>query len=281
MKQFHLLLQSIVPHHIFSRLMGWLANSRIIWLKNWMITTFIKRYNIDLSEAVIKKPTEYACFNDFFTRHLEMKYRPITEGDNIIVSPVDGTISEIGVINQNQLIQAKGHYFDLESLLAGDGILATQFYDGSFATLYLAPNNYHRVHMPLAGKLIKAIFVPGKLFSVDRMTAENIPQLYSRNERLICLFETAAGPMTVIFVGAMIVGSIQLSWMDQPIRSLDAKTITFEPAITLAKGEDLGCFKLGSTVILLFGKDSAKWAADQTANTPIRVGKTLGIASLP
>lgn len=276
MNRLILFLQCIAPQHAITRLMGWLANSHTVWLKNWMIKTFIKRYKIDLSEAVIKNPTEFACFNDFFIRHLEMKYRPIAEGDNIIVSPVDGTLSEIGIIKENQLIQAKGHFFDLESLLAGDQALAKQFYDGAFSTLYLAPNNYHRVHMPFAGKLMKAIFVPGKLFSVNRITADNISHLYSRNERLICVFETSVGLMTVIFVGAMIVGSIQLSWMDQPIRSLDAKTISFEPEISLAKGEDLGCFKLGSTIILLFEKKKTDWEINLGIGSQIRVGQILG-----
>lgn len=273
MNSFFIWLQCIAPQHFISSLMGWLANQRTPWLKNWMIRSFIQRYKIDLSEAIIKDPNAFPSFNDFFVRHLNMTYRPFADGDKTIISPVDGTISEIGRIAQNQLIQAKGHHFNLDALL-GEKQLAELFYDGNFSTLYLAPNNYHRVHTPLTGKLKKVIFVPGRLFSVNRSTAESIPDLYSRNERLICLFETNAGPMAVILVGAIIVGSMQLSWMDHAIKSSRIETLL--PEKNLAKGADLGCFKVGSTVIVLFSKDAINWNPNLTVNMPVNVGEAIG-----
>lgn len=269
-------LQSILPQHIVSGLAGALANSRLPVLKNFFIKRFVKHYNIDLSECQIKNPLEYACFNDFFIRQLDMRFRPIEPAENAIISPVDGVTAQIGRINKNLLLQAKDYYYNLETLLGGDLTLAKTFQDGHFATLYLSPRDYHRVHMPLTGQLIKTVFVPGKLFSVNKMACELIPGLFSRNERLICLFETAAGPMAVILVGALIVGSIQAAWMPAPIKHSVIHTQHYSFPIKLNKGDELGHFKLGSTVILLFGRDKIDWLTKVHTDQAIRLGQLIG-----
>src|SRR5579862_5099450 len=200
------LLQNLIPQHLLSRLSGQIAESRHPWLKNKLISYFMKHYHINMHEAIRENPQDYLSFNDFFIRQLKPNLRPICPGENAIASPVDCCIAQIGQAKSNQLLQAKDFYFDLENLLGKDVALAKKFYDANFATLYLAPSNYHRVHMPLTGTLVKSIYVPGKLFSVNRMTSELVPHLYSRNERLITVFETETGPMAIILVGALIVG---------------------------------------------------------------------------
>ncbi len=236
----------------------------------------MKIYPVTLTEAIIEDARAYSTFNDFFTRQLKPELRPIEKNSQIIVSPVDGTVAQIGRIQQNQLIQAKNFYFSLESLLGDDPKLASLFYDGEFATLYLAPHNYHRVHMPLTGSLKKTIYIPGKLFSVNQMTSEIIPHLYSRNERLVTLFETEAGPMAIILVGAMIVGSIKTVWIDQPIRSHRIHTREFTNEVTLEKGAELGLFKLGSTVILLYPHNTMTWSSNIQPGSSLQFGQPLG-----
>lgn len=276
MKCFNLnALQSLVPQHLLTQFAGKLANAKTPWFKNFLIHRFMKTYNIDLSEAVIQSPEDFASFNDFFIRQLQPAARPICDGSREIASPVDGSVAQIGTIAINQLLQAKGFLFDLEALLGGDHELAEKFYDGSFATLYLAPSNYHRIHMPLDGTLTQSIYVPGKLFSVNTKTTDVVPNLFSRNERLITVFDTPAGKMAVILVGAMIVGSIQTTWMAEPIRG---KQITREVVPTDAsfeKGDELGFFKLGSTVILLFEKDRIQWNSAFQPGSPIQMGQCL------
>lgn len=273
-------LQKILPQHLITNIMGWLANIRTPWMKNWMIKRFIKKYHVDMTAAVVEDPEAYPDFNHFFIRHLKPELRPIANGDKEIASPVDGAIAQIGKISKNQLLQAKKYYFDLESLLGGDTELARQFYDGSFTTLYLAPRDYHRIHMPLSGKLVKSTYIPGKLFSVNRMTSELIPDLYSRNERLVTVFDTAAGPMAVILVGAIIVGSIQTVYMDEPARSQKIQTTVADKEVYLQTGAELGHFKLGSTVILLFGKDRMSWAPSLHTDTIVKFGQILGNISI-
>lgn len=202
--------------------------------------------------------------------------RPVAADTNGIVSPADGTIAQIGFIARNKMLCAKEHYFDLESLLGGDAQLAQHFYDGAFATIYLAPHNYHRVHMPVDGKLVQTIYVPGKLFSVNQHTSEYIPQLYSNNERLICIFESSVGRFALIFVGAMIVGSMQTIWMDNPIRGYEIAKENFAYPIPLDKGAEVGYFKLGSTVILLFEKNKVEWEKQLAAGNKIQVGELIG-----
>ena len=274
--QFNMFLQCILPQHFVSRLAGWLADCRLPWLKNKLIKRFIKKYSVDLTSALRKQPEDYVSFNDFFIRQLDSRFRPIANGPQDIVSPIDGIIAQIGRINKALLLQAKAHYFDLTTLLGNEASLAERFYDGEFATLYLAPHNYHRVHMPITGKLVKTIYVPGRLFSVNRMTSELIPNLYSRNERLICLFDTAAGPLAIIMIGAMIVGRMQTVWMAQPIKHQQIKINIDEAPTVLQKGDELGYFCLGSTVILLFGKNKISWEPNLKAGSSLEVGKLLG-----
>jgi phosphatidylserine decarboxylase len=273
-------LQKLIPQHLFSRGMGWLAQIRTPWIKNWMIHRFIRIYQVDMSAAIIENPESYPDFNHFFIRELKPSLRPIATDENGIISPVDGSIAQIGKVSKNQLLQAKGFYFDLETLLGGDSALAQLFYDGSFTTIYLAPRDYHRVHMPLTGKLVKSIYLPGKLFSVNKMTSEIIPELYARNERLVTLFDTTAGPMAVILVGAMIVGNIQTVWMNKPVRSNKPEITLPSTEIHLQKGAELGHFTLGSTVIVLFGKNKTTWSNEIHAESIVKIGQLLGNISL-
>lgn len=267
-------LQKILPQHWLSRMMGKLGSTRTPWIKNWMINRFIHTYQVDMAIARLEHPDDYPDFNHFFIRQLKSDARSIAQDANAIASPVDGLIAQIGTVRNNTLLQAKSFYYTLESLL-GDKVLAETFNDGSYATLYLAPRDYHRVHMPLSGKLVQSRYIPGKLFSVNRMTSDLIPNLFTRNERLVLEFETEAGPMAVILVGAMIVGNIQTMWMDKPVRS--AHPVTTTPAnIHLQKGQELGHFTLGSTVILLFGKDKIHWEQTCKADKTVVLGEALG-----
>jgi phosphatidylserine decarboxylase len=274
--QLFIFLQFILPQHFVTRVAGWLAECNVSWLKNLLIRTFTHNHGVDLAEAVRKKPEDYVSFNDFFIRQIDMSRRPIAKGATDIACPVDGVISAVGDINKDSLLQAKSHYYSLLELLGGDATLTQSFYDGKFITLYLAPHNYHRVHMPITGKLIKTIYVPGKLFSVNRITADHIPNLFSRNERLICLFDTEAGPLVIVLVGAIIVGSIQTVWMNQPVRENKPFQETFANGMTIEKGGELGYFKLGSTVILLFEKNRAQWESLLNKDLSVQVGQLLG-----
>jgi phosphatidylserine decarboxylase len=268
-------LQSLLPQHALSQLAGKLADAKTPWLKNFLIQQFIQHYQIDLSEALIENPAEFASFNDFFIRQLKPDARSIAMGTHEVISPADGTISQIGFIREGQLLQAKQSYFDLNSLLGHQQELTTTFLDGEFATVYLAPHNYHRVHMPLTGTLRQCIYVPGKLFSVNRMTTELVPQLFARNERLITVFDTIAGPMIVILVGALLVGSIQTVWMTTPIRHSQMMINTPTTPLTLEKGTELGHFKMGSTVIVLFTKDRISWSPDLLPGSSLQLGQVL------
>ncbi|MGO2131527.1 MAG: archaetidylserine decarboxylase [Halomonas sp.] len=246
------LIQYPIPHHLLSRLVGRLAECRQPWLKNLLTRAFIKRFKVDMSEALEPDPTAYVNFNDFFTRELKADARPISEG---LVSPADGTLSEFGAIEAGQLIQAKGHHFSAMALLGGDAEAAKRFQGGSFATVYLSPRDYHRVHMPLTGTLTEMIYVPGRLFSVNAATTRHVPNLFARNERLVCHFDTEHGPMALVLVGAMIVAAIETVWAGQvtPL-SGEVQRIRFDQPIRLEKGEEMGRFKLGSTVVMAFAQ---------------------------
>lgn len=272
-----ILFQYLAPQWALTSFAGWLAENRTPWFKNWFIRRFIKHYRVDMSEAKQENPLAYPTFNSFFIRELKPNARPIHASDTSIISPADGCIAQIGAIQKTKLLQAKGAYFTLNALFGGENQLAELFKNGNFTTVYLAPHNYHRVHMPIAGKLIKTIFIPGKLFSVNQTTAAAVPNLYSRNERFICLFETQAGPMAVILVGAMIVGSIQTVWMKKPVKEkrIHVESYTANPK-TLAKGAELGHFKLGSTVIVLFANDRVKWETMIGENDPLKFGQLIG-----
>ena len=268
--------QYLLPKHLLTWLVGWMAKSRHQGLKNFLINRFIRLYKVDLTLAQESSLDGYPSFNDFFIRTLQPHLRPITTEENAIASPVDGTISQLGQIQNNQLLQAKNTYFSLETLLGNQKELTSLFLNGNFATLYLAPYNYHRIHMPLDGQLIKSIYVPGKLFSVNRLSSAIIPNLYSRNERLITLFETQAGPMAIILVGALICGCIKTTWLEEPIRSSTITTMTLPNDLLIKKGVELGYFKLGSTVILLFGANRMHWIDNLTSGSAICYGQSIG-----
>lgn len=246
------LLQYPLPHHLISRLVGRLADCRTVWLKDLLIRTFIKRFDVDMRQAAEPDPTAYACFNDFFTRALAPDARPLGEG---LVCPADGTLSRFGRIEHGTLVQAKGHHYSVVGLLGGDPGRAAPFRQGSFATVYLSPRDYHRVHMPLTGTLREMIYVPGRIFSVNRATTEQVPDLFARNERLVCLFDTERGPLAMVLVGAMIVAAIETVWAGQ-ITPLTRRVqrVRFDEPITLERGAEMGRFKLGSTVVMCFGE---------------------------
>ena len=274
-----ILIQYLVPQHLLSRLTGRIASTRTAWLKNAIIRWFIRRYSVNMAEALHVNADDYASFNDFFTRALKEKARPIDDGDDILVSPADGVISAIGDIANDLLIQAKGKHFELLELVGGDTEIAEVFREGSFVTVYLSPKDYHRVHMPLAGTLRKMVYVPGKLFSVNQTTSERIHGLFARNERAICIFDTDMGPLAVILVGAMIVAGIDTVWSGQITPAKHGLSVedysSQHPAIQLGKGEELGRFRLGSTVILLAGPGALDWAEGFVENSAVQMGSML------
>lgn len=271
--------QHITPQKTLSRAIGRIAECENRWVKNTFISQFVKKYQVDMSEAINSDPLSYRNFNDFFTRAIRPELRPICDQDDGIACPADGAISQLGNIEYGILFQAKGHNYSLTDLLGGDASLSNQFLGGSFATVYLSPKDYHRVHMPLTGRLTKMIHIPGKLFSVNKVTAEQIPNVFARNERTVCLFDTEAGPMAVILVGAMIVASIETIWAGQ-VTPFNKQVVTWDYGalnnIELKKGEEMGRFKLGSTAIILFGKDTINWEESLQAETPTKMGMHFG-----
>lgn len=271
-------LQHLVPQHALSRLIGRVANCQNRFVKNTFITWFIKRYQVDMSLAAEENPAAYSSFNDFFTRALKPDIRPTCGEPSAIVCPADGSISQLGKINAGRIFQAKGQDYSVEELLGGDTEAAQLFHDGDFATVYLSPKDYHRVHMPYSGKLVKTISIPGELFSVNTVTAENVPRVFARNERVAAVFETDIGPMAVVLVGAMIVAGIETVWDGElaPMGSREVGTSLYPyQNIILEKGAEMGRFKLGSTAIILFAKDKVKWEHQFVAGATTRVGVKL------
>ena len=269
--------QYLLPHHLLSRLAGCVAECRWPWFKNRLIQWFVKAYQVNMQEAQVTDPTSFKHFNDFFTRALKPGAREFVNAAGSIASPVDGTISQIGNIEAGRIFQAKGHEFSTYDLLGGSKALAKQFEGGKFTTIYLSPKDYHRVHMPVSGTLKEMIYIPGRLFSVSPLTTSRIPSLFSRNERMIAVFDTALGTMAVVMVGAMIVASIETVWaglVTPPKRQLQ-RTHYGEP-VTLAKGDELGRFKLGSTAIILFSEDVMDWEQSLAADQSVRLGQLLG-----
>ena len=279
MDKFFILFQNIVPQHLLSRCTGFLAELRHpVWLKNGLIRQFIQAFAVDMSEAAEPDYTRYACFNEFFTRPLLEGARPLAKAD--ILCPADGAISQLGAISSGMLFQAKGHQFSTEDLLGGDKVRAAQFNGGQFATVYLSPKDYHRVHMPVAGRLTATRYIPGQLFSVNGVTAENVDRLFARNERLVCYFETEFGPMAMILVGAMVVAGIETVWSGRvapPSKGPVSVDYVHLPApVELAQGDEMGRFMLGSTVILLFPRDVMSFGEHYEAGTLTRMGESLG-----
>jgi phosphatidylserine decarboxylase len=268
--------QYLLPQHALSRLVLRATRVRTPWFKNWLVRGFLKLYPIDMTEAAQGDPLSFGSFNEFFTRALKPGARAIAADLKTIACPVDGTISEAGNIDGERLLQAKGRSFSLTELLAAQP-WARSFEGGSFATIYLAPFNYHRVHMPLRGDLEDTVYVPGRLFSVNAVTASLVPRLFARNERVLTLFDTAFGQVALIMVGALNVGSMATVWAGD-ITPAARRVITRLPAqdVSLEKGEELGRFNMGSTVILLFQQDRARWLGDVRGGAIVRLGQSLG-----
>ncbi|MFT5116889.1 MAG: phosphatidylserine decarboxylase [Kiritimatiellia bacterium] len=276
---FFIALQYLLPQHTLSRIAGWIAETEIFWIKSTFISWFIERYQVDMSIAERPDPESYKNFNQFFTRSLAEGQRPITMEKSAIACPADGCISQLGNIMNGHIFQAKGHEYSLLELVGGDTDIAKQFVDGTFSTIYLSPKDYHRVHMPLAGTLQTMVHIPGDLFSVNETTAANVPRLFARNERVVALFNTDSGPMAVILVGAMIVASIETVWagLITPIKKQVHTTHYHRQSIIkLDKGEEMGRFKLGSTAIVLLGKEVAQWSETLEANSAVTMGESMG-----
>lgn len=270
--------QYLLPHHLLSRAVGVLAESRWPAVKNTFINTFSSMFPINMSEALEEDPLAYASFNDFFTRALKPGARPIS--DTGIASPADGAISQLGTIQDELIFQAKGHHYTLTQLLGDDETRAAPFRHGEFATIYLSPRDYHRVHMPFGGKLREMVYVPGKLFSVNQRTAEHVPALFARNERVIAFFDTDIGPMAMVLVGAMIVASIETVWaglVTPPKRQLNVVHYgaSAQQETVLARGDEMGRFRLGSTVILLFPEGKVHWREGLAPGNSVRMGEQL------
>ena len=270
--------QYLLPKQALTALAGKLASAQAGNLTSSVIRWFVRRYNVNMAEAANPDITSYKSFNEFFTRPLKADARPFADAD--FLCPVDGAISQFGPIEQDQIFQAKGHNYSTTALVGGDHELAAQFENGSFATLYLSPRDYHRIHMPCDGKLTRMIYVPGELFSVNPTTARGVPGLFARNERVVCVFESAFGPFVLTLVGATIVGSMATVWHGQvnPPRLPDVHEWRYKDDVTvnLKKGAEMGRFLLGSTVVMLFPKDTIAFNPEWSPTRAIRMGETMG-----
>ena len=271
--------QYIMPQLYLTQLAGWFAQQKWGAVTHFVIKVFAKKYNVDMSEAKKENFSDYESFNQFFIRELKDDARKINENPTALCLPADGRVSQIGHIDDERLLQAKGHFFSLSDLLAGDEELVNTFKNGEFATIYLSPRDYHRVHMPCDATLRKMIYVPGDLFSVNPFLAEHVPNLFARNERVICVFDTAFGPMVQILVGATITASMSTVWAGviNPPRTGEIKVWTYQEdnAIKLTKGQEMGAFQLGSTVINLFPANSVTLAEHLEVDVPVRMGEIL------
>ena len=267
----------IMPHHAVSRVVYLITRLRGPHVKP-LIEWFVKKYGVDMAEAEESETGYYQTFNEFFTRSLKPDLRPIAAGENTLACPCDGTVSQAGPIRAGAIIQAKGRGYSALELLGGDKSMAAEFADGRFATIYLAPYNYHRMHMPLAANMKKMIHVPGRLFSVAAWTVEEIPSLFARNERLACYFETQAGPMVMVLVGALNVSAIETVWSGQVVPPGAKKISEYDYSHTrkeIAKGAEMGRFNMGSTVILLTG-NNVEWLPNITPGKTVKMGQLIG-----
>ena len=271
--------QYIMPQLYLTQLAGWFAQQKWGAVTHFVIKVFAKKYNVDMNEAKKENFSDYESFNQFFIRELKDDARKINENPTALCLPADGRVSQIGHIDDERLLQAKGHFFSLSDLLAGDEELVNTFKNGEFATIYLSPRDYHRVHMPCDATLRKMIYVPGDLFSVNPFLAKHVPNLFARNERVICVFDTAFGPMVQILVGATITASMSTVWAGviNPPRTSEVKVWTYQGdnAIKLTKGQEMGAFQLGSTVINLFPANSVTLAEHLEVDVPVRMGEIL------
>jgi phosphatidylserine decarboxylase len=268
--------QYLLPKQALTALAGRIAAARGGSLTTSLIAWFVRRYGVDMSEAANADIASYASFNDFFTRALKDGARPLAQAQ--LISPVDGAISQFGAMQKDQIFQAKGHYYSSRALLGGDAELAAQFDDGSFATLYLSPRDYHRIHMPCAGRLTRMIYVPGELFSVNPTTARGVPGLFARNERLVCIFDSAQGPFALVLVGATIVGSMATVWhgLVNAERGGQVREWQYaDNAVSLEQGQEMGRFLLGSTVVMLFPKGPLQFNPVWAPGGAIRMGEVM------
>ncbi|SCK47831.1 phosphatidylserine decarboxylase [Variovorax sp. HW608] len=268
--------QYLIPKQALTSFAGWVAGKERGALTTWIIRRFVAKYGVDMSEALASDVASYRSFNEFFTRALKPGARPIADAD--LVAPVDGAISQFGPIEGDQIFQAKGHSYSTTALVGGDAALAERFEQGSFATLYLSPRDYHRIHMPCDGRLLRMTYVPGDLFSVNPVTARGVPGLFARNERVVCVFESARGPFVLVLVGATIVGSMATVWhgVVNPPRPGEIREWRYDDQqVMLKKGEEMGRFLLGSTVVLLFPSPPVAFNPDWAPARPIRLGESM------
>ncbi|MGH6640516.1 MAG: archaetidylserine decarboxylase [Polaromonas sp.] len=280
--RFTVLFQYLLPKQALTAFAGFVASRERGWVTAEIIRRFVARYQVNMAEAGNSDIASYPTFNDFFTRALKPGVRPLASAD--LVSPVDGAISQCGAIEQDQIFQAKGHRYSTTTLVGGDAALAAQYQDGSFATLYLSPKDYHRIHMPCEGRLTRMIHVPGELFSVNPATARGVPGLFARNERVVCVFESVRGPFVLILVGATIVGSMATVWhgvvnppRGKAVREWHYPNDPDEPAsaIVLRQGQEMGRFLLGSTVVMLFPQGPLRFNPDWAPGRSIRLGEAM------
>ena len=276
-----ILFQYLVPKKFISEVIGFFAKSQNYYIKTFFIKNFQKKYNVNLKEAIYEDVELYPSFNSFFTRELKSESRPIEKNIQSIISPADGVVSQIGNINSGKIIQAKGIYFNLLSFLGNDKEYFEKFKEGLFSTIYLSPKDYHRVHMPIDGKLSKMVYIPGKLFSVNKITTRTVKNLYSINERLVCFFDTVRGPMSVVLVGAMIVSGITVQWeKDNCFNKRKIQKFVYtsigKDSVFLKKGKEIGRFMLGSTVVICFGKNKVNWSNNISVNSVVKMGQRIG-----
>ncbi|KZT16204.1 phosphatidylserine decarboxylase [Acidovorax sp. GW101-3H11] len=273
--------QYLLPKQALTTLAGKFASARLGGLTTSVIRWFVGRYNVNMGEAANPDITSYASFNDFFTRALKDGARPLADAD--LICPVDGAISQFGPIAKDQVFQAKGHSYSTTALVGGDAALGARFENGHFATLYLSPRDYHRIHMPCAGSLTRMIHVPGELFSVNPTTARGVPGLFARNERVVCVFESAQGPFVLVLVGATIVGSMATVWHGQvnPPRPGTLRQWDYAPGqVSLQKGDEMGRFLLGSTVVMLFPEGPLQFNPQWAPARPIQLGEAMAQRSV-
>ena len=274
--QLAVLPQYLLPKQALTRFAGWVAGARWGRATTALIRWFVKRYGVNMAEAAQPDPAAYTSFNEFFTRALRPGARPLADAD--LICPVDGAISQFGAVHDGRILQAKGHDYSATALLGGDGALAAHFHGGHFATLYLSPKDYHRIHMPCAGRLLRMIHVPGELFSVNPTTARGVPGLFARNERVVCVFDAEHGPWVMVLVGATIVGSMATVWhgvVNPPRPGALREWDYLDQAIDLPRGAEMGRFLLGSTVVMLFPAGPLRFDAAWASGGAIQMGQAM------
>lgn len=270
-----------MPHHLLSALMRVATRIRFRVWKHWQMRWFIRRYQVDMALAERNEITVYEHFNDFFTRALKPEVRPVCEDLHDVACPADGTVSAFGALHEDTIVQAKGMHYSLCELLGGDEQRALPFRGGHFATIYLSPRDYHRVHMPLSGDLTEMVHTPGRLFSVNPVSVRTVPRLFARNERVVCVFDTAYGPMALVLVGAVFVGSIETVWAGEvaPRAERDATVVRYplqgDSIVHLERGQEMGRFNMGSTVIVVLPAGPLSWREGLASGVPTQMGQTL------